>query len=424
MRRVFLLFQENVFVRNSAILFSGTMAVNILNYVFHLMLGRSVDASVYGAAESIISLFAIVSVPAAALTMVATRYAAGMKERQGKNGIRKLFRYLNRRIFLYGMPVFVGMFLLTPVVKGFLRIEDSLPIMLLWIAMFLAFLSAVSVGLLTGWQKFGAVNATNILFTMLKFFGTFLFVKLGYGVNGMVGSFVLAGFLAYWLSRFFVGKMTTVTESEDQGNDEEIAASLATIKRYVFPALYGALSMAILGNADMVFAKHHLDPALSGEYGALFVASKTIFFVTSVLTTVMFAMSSADAERPENARQTFRMAALLTFLTATGSVLFFFFFPEFVMGIFFGDRYLAVSPLLGWFAVAAGLYSFGNLFLQYLLSLQRTRSAAYFLALSAFEIPLLFFFGEGLYVIIGITIAFQALIAFLGMFFILKQRYV
>lgn len=419
MQRFLARIRANAFLRNSIILFSGTMVVNVLNYAFHLIIGRMVTPAEYGEIESLFSLLAIILVPAAALTMIATKYAAGMKEEGNIPGARVLFRYLNRKVATYGAALFFVALCATPFVKQFLRIDESLPIVFLWVAMFFSFLNAVTVGILTGWQKFGLVNQVNIFVTVLKFIGTFIAIFFGYVVDGTVGALtaaILAGFLfSLWWTKKVLGGET----GKEMG---DVSAALpfpfASLKSYILPAFYGTLSIAILGNVDMVFAKHHLDPENSGEYGALTIVSKTIFFATGVITTVLFAMASAKSKQTEENLRTFFQATFLTVLVSGGAVAFFALFPEFVVGLLFGETYLGVSHLLPWFALAAGLYSLGNLFLQYLLSLHETRATLFFLALSSLEIAVLFFFGEGLYGIISITIATQLLAVLLGILLI------
>ena len=70
------------------------------------------------------------------------------------------------------------------------------------------------------------------------------------------------------------------------GDGYEAAGSAALIfhrfKSYVFPAFAGMLAINLLGNIDMILAKHNLDSVLAGGYGALNVISKIIFFVTGV----------------------------------------------------------------------------------------------------------------------------------------------
>jgi len=420
MRQIFIRLAKNSFIRNSFVLFAGTMIVNVLNYVFHLVVGRMVEPAAYGEIESLISLLAIISVPAATLTLIATKYAANMKAGQDTRGVRILSRYLNRKLFFYGLPLLVLAFCLTPLVKRFLNIGSNLPILYLWGVMALSFLSAVTAGILTGWQKFFHTNISGVLSTILKLGAAFLFIRWGFGVSGVIGSYALAILFGYLISLFFLRRFFYQDASPE---DKSVEPHFPSLKGYVLPAFYGTLAVAILGNADMIFAKHHLGAEASGEYGALFIVAKTIFFVTGVLTTVLFAMSAEESASEKRATYTFRIAAGLTCLTALVSVFFFSLFPGLVMGVFFGEKYLAVSHLLGWFALAAGTYSIANLFLQYLLSLHKTRIASLFLALSGLEIAALFFFGEGLYAIIGITIGTQMLAALLGLFFVLKENH-
>lgn len=410
---------KNPFLRNSTILFAGTMVVNVLNYVFHLMVGRMVSPSAYGEIESLISLLTIISVPAGTLTLIATKYAADMKAAQDTRGTYALSKYLTSKVLVYGTPLFLIIFLCTPLVQSFLNIESRLPIFLLWGVMFFSFLSAATSGILTGWQKFTNTSLVGVLATVLKLLSVLLLLKLGFAVSGVVGSFILSTLFVFVANLFL---LKCFFQGASHGEQAVGSLSFPDIKSYVMPAFFGTLSMAILGNVDMIFAKHHLEAEISGEYGALSVAAKTIFFVTGVLTTVLFAMSAEERSQSRGGSHTFRLATGLTLLVVVGSIIFFSLFPEFVVSVLFGTKYLAVSHLLPWFALAAGVYSLANLFLQYLLSLHETRITLFFLALAGFEIGGLFFFGETLYAIIGITIGTQILAALFGLWFVLKRK--
>ena len=410
---------KNPFLRNSTILFAGTMTANVLNYVFHLVVGRMVSPSAYGEIESLISLLTIISVPAGTLTLIATKYAADMKAAGDVAGTYALSRYLTKKVLIFGTPLFVVALFFTPLIKDFLNTEGSLSILLLWGVMFFSFLSAATSGILTGWQKFKNTSIIGVLATVLKLLVVLLLLQLGFSVSGVVGSYILSTLFVYVATLFLLKRFFRKNTEEKQ---EETVVTFSDIKGYVAPAFYGTLSIAILGNVDMIFAKHHLEATASGEYGALSVAAKTIFFVTGVLTTVLFAMSAEESKQKKKGSYTFRLAVGLTSLVVVGSIVFFSLFPEFVVSVLFGDKYLTVSHLLPWFALAAGVYSLANLFLQYLLSLHETRVTLFFLALAGLEILNLFFFGGTLYAIIGITICTQILAALFGLWFVLKRK--
>src|SRR3989344_8114009 len=108
MKKILSLAWQNALIRNSLVLFGGTMVVNVLNYLFHVLVGRQVEAHMYGEIESIISLLAIVSVPAATITMITTKFAAGMRADQNYRGTRFLASYLTRKVFVYSFVFFLG----------------------------------------------------------------------------------------------------------------------------------------------------------------------------------------------------------------------------------------------------------------------------------------------------------------------------
>lgn len=428
MRRIIVLLQGSAFVRNSIILFSGTMVMNVINYAFHFSLGRIVDAEVYGAVQSLIALLAIVSVPAAALSMIATKYGAIAKARKDHASGYDLFSYLNKRIIKYGWPFVVGGFFLTPFVKSFLQIEDTVAVSLLWALVALTFFSSASVGVLTGWQRFGAVNTTNITGAFVKLLLGIGLAWLGFGLDGVMFGMVLAGIIGYFISvrglRFLAhNSQKDIPAGQIKKTQEPF--DFSSVRGYVATAFLGTLGLVALGNIDIVLAKHSLTPEEAGAYSALAIVAKVIFFVTGTMSMVLFAMSSESVEKNKSSatRQNFSvfwLALLLTSLTVALAVALYFLAPDFVMGIFFRDKYLAVSPLLGWFGLSAGLYAVMNLVLQQLLSMQVIRSAQWLLGIAVAESLGLFFWGSSLFAIIMIVIGFQMIALASGLLFVLK----
>jgi O-antigen/teichoic acid export membrane protein len=144
----------NAFARNSLIFFVGSMVVNVLNYFFHVVLGRMVSVEIYGEVESLLSLVNIISVPSLAIGMVATKFSAGYKADNDPVSNYRIMEYLNRKVLRWGLPVFFMMVLVTPLVARFLKIDQNLPLVIVWLIMYLSFLLAITNGIISGWQKF------------------------------------------------------------------------------------------------------------------------------------------------------------------------------------------------------------------------------------------------------------------------------
>ncbi|MDD4902477.1 MAG: oligosaccharide flippase family protein [Patescibacteria group bacterium] len=414
------IFKNNTFARNSAILFAGTIVANLMNYFFHLAIGRMVSAEIYGETESLISLIAIISVPAAALGLVATKFAAIGKAENHPESSLGLMKYLYRQVFVYGLPVFLLALAVTPLVADFLKIQGFLPVVMIWAAMFLSFFGVINLGILSGWQKFGSVSWNSVLGTLTKLICGVVLVKLGFALNGIIGSFLVSGVVAYFASVIML-KFLKTAANETPGVIKKI--NFQSVKNYVIPVFVGSLAINLLGNADMILAKHNLDPILAGSYGALNVTSKIIFFVTGVIASVLFAMAAEHSHQQANSKPILKNALWLTIVFCLASIIFYFLFPRFILEIFFGSKYLSAASYLGWFAVSASLFSLANLILQYLLSIHATKIAYIYLVISLLAGIGILLLGRNIFAIlimIGLSNLASVLI---GAIFLFRKRF-
>ncbi len=415
------LVKNNTFAKNSLVLFLGTMAVNVINYLFHLILGRMVDIKLYGEAESLISLMNIISVPAIALTLVVTKYSAGAKAENNRTGTKAIWEVMNKKVFALILPLFFIALLFTPLVKDFMKIDRSFPIVLIWIMMLFSFFVSINNGILTGWQKFGQLSALSVLSSLVKLVAAILFVRMSFGLGGILGGFLLGGIATYFGSLFAM-KFLFSKNQEKEDKKKECQIDFAGMKKYVLPALIGTLTLSILGNVDMVLAKNKLDAISSGQYGALTIMSKAIFYATGAIATVLFAMSAEENHKKQKSAKSLKNSLLLTGFVSIGATVFYFLFPKFVVLVFFGEKYLAVSEYLGWFAILASLHSFANLFIQYLLSTHKTDSVWFFLIVVVLEVVAIFFWGKNIYDIVLIAAVTQLVIILSGFYFVFAKE--
>lgn len=392
--------KNNTFARNSIILFIGTMIANLLSYFFHLSIGRMVSVEVYGEAESLISLIAIISVPATTIGLIATKYAAICKAENDKQGSYKIMRYLYEKTFIYGFPIFLATLFLIPAVNSFLNIKNIFPLAIVWILMFLSFFSTINSGVLSGWQKFKDISLMSILGIFVKLIAGIALVKLGFLLNGIIISFAL-GWLASYIASIFMLKNIREKRNKIEA-DTESKINLVAIRNYILPVFVSSLGITILGNIDMVLVKHNLSAVAAGQYGALAQVGKIIFFATGVIASVLFAMAAENNHKKGNSIRIFINAFLFTAFISLGVIIIYFLFPRVVLNLFFGKKYLNVSFYLGWFAIALSLFSFANLILQYLLSIHKVEIAYIFLLISLIATVLILIWGKTIFAILTI----------------------
>jgi len=146
------LFKSRFFQLGSVVLL-GSFLVNILNYVFNLVMGRMLSPAEFGEVASLMGLAMIVGVPSASLTRLMAKYSADFKEKNKFNLIANLFRLVEKRSFQLGLLVIIIFLLLIPLLVWFLQI-DLWPLVVFSLILPLSLLLAVNQGLLQGLQKF------------------------------------------------------------------------------------------------------------------------------------------------------------------------------------------------------------------------------------------------------------------------------
>lgn len=408
--------KNNAFAKNSLILFSGTMVANVLNYFFHLLVGRSVSVSAYGEVESLLSLLAITSIPSAAIMMLATKYSASCKAENDLESNYGVMRYLNKKVFWYGFPFFLIALVFTPYLRGFMNISSNFPIIMVWILMFLSFLSAISGGIINGWQKFKEANWTGISTTIVKLASVIILIKVGFGAKGVMGSFLISGIFSYLISLYFI---IFIFRAKKKGKiDFKKKLAIGSIKNYLIPIFFGNLALAILGNADMVLAKHNLDAVSAGQYGALTIVSKIIFFFTGVLASVLFSMSAEDSHKKNDSMKIFRQALYLLLAVSVLAIIAYFIFPELILGLLFKNKYVGVAAYLGWFAIMVSIFSLVNLIFQYLLSIHKTKVVYSLLFVAILAVLAALFLGKTIYAILLIMTIAQITAALVCLFYL------
>src|SRR5476649_2490100 len=69
----------NTVFTGSAVMFTGSMFVNFLSYLFHVVIGRILGVERYGELATLLSLFFILNVPSLVIQTVLTKYFASYK---------------------------------------------------------------------------------------------------------------------------------------------------------------------------------------------------------------------------------------------------------------------------------------------------------------------------------------------------------
>ena len=399
--------------RHSSIIFSATIVANLLAYLFHVYMGRSLGAAEYGILGSLLAAFYILFVPLGAISTVVTKFVSEFKAREEYGKVASLLFPGMRKLSRYAILIFIGLSLGSWLIADFLRIPSPFPVILMGLG--IAFAVGVSIprGVLQGLQKFGQLGLNISLESLIRLLLGVLLVSLGLGVNGAILAYGL-GYLAATLLALMPLRFLLHLRNE--------TVDVSSIYKFSLPALAMSICLAVMTNVDIIFVKHFFAPEEAGVYTVVSVLGKVIFFVSGAFTIPMFPLVSELHTRGENTLSILKKS-LFYVISFSGIVIAAYWLSSsFIVHALYGAAYSPAVPLLGAMGIAMGLIALVMVYTTYLLALKDMRFVKVLLGCTFLQIILLSLFHHTLLQLIQVLILTNGLTLFLLFLSRLKIR--
>lgn len=350
-------------VKGSAIMFGGTMLTNVLAYLYHLVVGRILGPVGYGELAALLSIFYILNAPATVLQNILVKFFSRFKAKNDYGQAKQLLFGISRSVFLVEIGFFVLLVPFIPAASAFLRIDDRLNLIWLYL-MFASFVfSIVNVSALQAFQLFFPLSVVVSLGGLLRL----IFGAVGalFGVGWTLFSNVLASIIAY-VATFLPLRGLLAHKARP------ITISPSSALYYSIPVFISILSITALFSQDVVLVKHFFSAREAGLYSSLSVLGKIIFFASASLAYVAFPVLAERKELGKPYGKIVFMSLVLVAGMSFGVTLFYFLFPSFVVNLLFGKAFEGASGLLGQFGLFISFYTLSNLFTSMYLALGKT----------------------------------------------------
>lgn len=403
-------------VKGSFLLAVAGLLGNLLNYLFNVLIGRSLGPSLYGAFGSLMSITAIILVLASGVQIVSAKYTSGFMVGK-KEKIHSLFVVLNKKMAMVGLLVFLLFASLSPFIAHFLKFPSYLPILLLSFIFLIAFLVPVARGILQGLQKFFFLALATTLESGIKFFAALILLALGFSLNGAVLALILGAFISYVVVFFPLRKMLAQKQNQEVLKTKKIKEDTVAVTLFY-------LGSTLLITLNIIFVKYYFPPFEAGLFVSVSTLSLIIFYLISAVVAVALPQISQKFHEGGNHLKILKEAIVLALIIGILIVSLYFLFPGGIVKIFFGQQYLMAAPYLGLYALSIIFYSLAQLFVTYFFAIQENRPAYLPLVASGVFLVLLFFFHQTLWQIISISLVlnFLLLLALLIFFYLTPKK--
>lgn len=345
--------------RGGMLFVGSVVAVNLSNFVFHVVLSRLLGPDGYGALGALLNVTAMLSVPLAALQV---SVAQSIARREDPSETPPLGRLL--RISAVAAVVVAVLWLAaTPTVDRFFHLTSPAATIVISIWLLPAVVGSVLEGVLLGQQRFRAAAMGQLVGgAASRLVAGIVLVELGFGVAGGVAATVVVRFATLAIYAWV------------------LRAALGRGGRFVPRAGDAALSIVALGGVSVLtsidawLARHFLSPHAAGLFTAAATAGRMAMFLPGAFILVYMPRLSANGGKGPAARQALARVTGLVAVIGLGAAGALAVAPGLAVDVLFGSAFSHAAVAIGTVALADAGLVFASCFVYFQVA-RRSRLA-------------------------------------------------
>lgn len=343
--KTFLVRFKEPLLKSSSILFVTSTLGGAISYLFQIFMGRFLSIENYAVFISLLSLLVIISVPRLALTAAVVKGISSFVAQKNFAGIRSTYYITLRVISLICLLVFGVYILILPFTRNFLKLDSSFLVLLVGVIFCINLLLPINLGILRGLKKFFLFGVTSVIGALLRLVLGVVLVYLGFKVSGALSAIIISGLFIFFISFLFIKRnFVNISYNKETETTPILKSSLAMLLPF--------LLISILMHADILLVKHYFPEKMAGLYSACAVLGRVALYFPGAIIIAMFSMVAHSHSSKEETTHILWKSLWYTFISSGLIILLYFFIPEFLLTLTFGQKYSAIAYLLGLYGLA------------------------------------------------------------------------
>lgn len=383
---------------------TGGFLGSLTNYIYHIVMARTLGPKDYGVLESLISIIYQLGVPLTAVSLVITKYVSFFKGKERTKTINSFFWKLTRRLFKVIPIALILTFLAASPVAKFLHLPSPNLFILVGLTFISGIFGVLTRSFLQGLSKFIPLSVSGFLEGLFRLTIAIIFVFLNLKLFGAIFSIFTASVFGLLLTSFFLREII-LGKKENEPIPEK-----KEILKFFFPAFFTNLGIMSLITSDVILVRHFFPAFEAGIYSGLSTLGKIIFFAASPIMMVTFPQISESHAANRSIKKVIIPSIIIAGIIILSSLAIFGFFPKTMVYLLLGDKYSEAVPFVFYFGIIMSLYTINAIFLNMFLALKITLPSLFVSLAAISQIILIIFFHNSIWQVINIFIIICSLL--------------
>jgi len=334
------------FLRETGVLVLALGVLNGSNYLFHVVVSRQLGPSDYGALAALLAILLVLSVPQGVLQTVVAQRAAALRAQGRSEDVVELTAATTRGVLpLVVAAGFASLVLAGPLFAIFLDVSLASASLLAPVVV-LGTLGAIPLGVLQGSMRFGAFAVVVLGGVAVRLASGVGFVEAGLGVPGAMLASRAAAAVSLVLGFSLVGLR--------RGWLGQAKGSLEPFRGRFRVALFALVGFWLLAQADIVLARHFLDPEEAGYYSSAGLLARALPFMAAAVAFVAFPRFVTARERGEDALHWLRTSLVAGGVLVLVALAILVPLRNIVVELTFGESFLPAASLMPLLCIGMG----------------------------------------------------------------------
>jgi O-antigen/teichoic acid export membrane protein len=389
----------------SLVMLISMVLVNGFNFAYNVFMARVLGPSEFGHINAAITILLLASCASLTFQLVCTKFVARNETLGAKSAVVKS---LLGKAWIASLVIAAVLFLGQKPFAAYLNLPNHWMLALLAIGIAVYAPLGVKRGAMQGLCAFPRLGGNFIIEAFTRFVVGVALVIAGYGALGAVGAISAAVLMAY-----FVPPMPREVRVDPVAG--EPASFAEAVQAIVF-----FIGQVIINNIDILLVKHFFPAEPAGIYAAIAQVGRLLYFVCWFgIVNAMFPVTASRQE--QKGSETLGLPLILVLAISLAFVAGTALFPNFIMGLIFGSKFIHIGPLLALYAAATGLYSLSVVLIAYEMSRRIANTGWLQLLVSGALILVIGFFHQNLQEVILVRIVLMVLMLGLVSFPFLRR---